>query len=351
MTTKRLTEYADCAGCASKLGPAELDAVMHGLPFAHVDDRVLVDFRTADDAGVYRWSADSALVQTVDFFTPMVDDPYVFGQIAAANALSDIYAMGGTPRTALAIASLPKPPDGPDADVVRDIFRGGSDMLRRAGVALLGGHTVTDPEVKFGYSVTGEVHPDRIWRNSEARIGDVLVLTKPLGTGIIVRATKFGRSTDAQLTSAVSSMLKLNDVAMSQASSLAVGAIGACTDITGFGLAGHATEIALASGVTMVVDADSLPTLPGAIELAVQNLPCGGRSNQRHYDRLKAESSVPPELFLVACDPQTSGGLLFTLRADAADDFVATLRADGVLAARVGTVEGPADDGTLVRLR
>jgi len=349
--TKRLTEYADCAGCASKLGPAELDAVMHGLPFAHVDDRVLVDFRTADDAGVYRWSAHSALVQTVDFFTPMVDDPYVFGQIAAANALSDIWAMGGTPRTALAIASLPKPPEGPDPDVVREIFRGGSDMLRQAGVALLGGHTVTDPEVKFGYSVTGEVHPDLIWKNSGARVGDALVLTKPLGTGIIVRATKFGRSTETQLSAAIESMLRLNNTAMEIASGLPGGTIGACTDITGFGLAGHSTEIALASDVTMVIDADSLPVLPGAVELAVQNLPCGGRSNQRHYDRLKADPEVRHELFLVACDPQTSGGLLFSLNADAADGFVAALSVAGIPAALVGVVERRAADGHLVRLR
>ncbi len=349
MDAKRLTEYADCAGCASKLGPAELDAVMAGLPFAHHDDRVLVDFRTADDAGVYRWSDDSALVQTLDFFTPMVDDPYVFGQVAAANALSDVYAMGGLPRTALAIATLPK--DGPPAEVIREIFRGGSDKLREAGVALLGGHTVTDPEVKFGYSVTGEVHPDRVWKNSGARVGDVLVLTKPLGTGIIVRATKFGRSTEQQLSAAVESMVRLNAVAADVARQVPVGQIGACTDITGFGLAGHATEISLASGNTLEFDVDSLPVLTGAVDLAVQNLPCGGRSNQRHYDRLKVEPGVRHELFLLCCDPQTSGGLLFTIAPDAADGFIAAQRAAGVPATRVGEVVPRSDDGGLVRLR
>jgi selenide,water dikinase len=349
MEAKRLTEYADCAGCASKLGPAELDAVMHGLPAAHVDDRVLVDFSTADDAGVYRWSDTSALVQTVDFFTPMVDDPYLFGQIAAANAMSDVWAMGGLPKTALAIAAFPK--DGPAPEVVREIFRGGSDKLREASVALLGGHTVTDPEVKFGYSVTGDVHPDRIWKNAGAQVGDRLVLTKPLGTGIIVRATKFGRSTAVQLAGAVQSMLVLNRTAADVARSQPTGCIHGCTDITGFGLAGHATEIALASNVTLTFDSESLPILPGAMELAVQNLPCGGRSNQRHYDRLMVEPGVRPELFLICCDPQTSGGLLFSVPADRAEAFVAAERAAGVPATIIGEVEPRSASGALVRLR
>lgn len=344
----RLTEYADCAGCASKLGPGELDAVLGGLPDAHLDDRVLVDFRTSDDAGVYRWTDTTALVQTVDFFTPMVDDPYVFGQVAAANAISDVYAMGGIPRTALAIALFPKA--GPTPDEIRAVFKGGSDKLREAGVALLGGHTVTDPEIKFGYAVTGEVDPGRVWTNAGASPGDVLVLTKPLGTGIIVRATKFGRSTNEQLSEALRCMVTLNEKAAKVASGLPNGVIRACTDVTGFGLAGHSTEIALASGVTLTFDADALPTLPGALELAVENLPCGGRSNQRHYDRLKAEPGVAPEVFLVCCDPQTSGGLLFAVSPDAASDFVTAQRAAGVAATRVGQVETRAGDGTLVRL-
>lgn len=348
MDEKRLTEYADCAGCASKLGPAELDAVMAGLPSSQIDDRVLVDFRTADDAGVYRWSETSALVQTVDFFTPIVDDPYLFGQIAAVNALSDVYAMGGVPRTALAIAAFPK--DGPSPETIREIFRGGSDKLREAGVALLGGHTVTDPEVKFGYAVTGEVHPERVWTNAGARIGDVLVLTKPLGTGIIVRATKFGRSTDIQLSAAISSMTMLNRTAADVAKAQPASVIGACTDITGFGLAGHSTEIALASNTTLAFNADSLPLLPDVIELAPKNLPCGGRSNQRHYERLVIEPGVRPELFLIACDPQTAGGLLFSIAPEAADAFVAAQRAAGVAATRVGAVEPRSPSGALVRM-
>src|SRR5579862_1224602 len=242
---KPLTDYADCAGCASKFAAAELEAILGDLP-APADDRVLVDFRTADDAGVYLWSDGSALVQTVDFFTPIVDDPYTFGWIAAANALSDVYAMGGTPRTALAVAAFPK--DGPPADVIRTIFRGGSDALGQAHVALLGGHTVTDPEIKFGYAITGEVAPDRLLTNAKARPGDDLILTKPLGTGIIVRARRFERASDEELDAAVEVMKWLNGPAIEVAKAMPQGLIHACTDVTGFGLAGHASEVAAASG-------------------------------------------------------------------------------------------------------
>jgi selenide,water dikinase len=346
---KKLTDYADCAGCASKFQAAELDAILEGLPHAHLDDRVLVDFRTADDAGVYRWSDTSALVQTVDFFTPIVDDPYLFGQIAAANALSDVYAMGGEPRTALAIAALPK--DGPAPEVVREIFRGGSDKLREAGVALLGGHTVTDPEVKFGYSVTGHVDPGRVFTNAGAQAGDVLILTKPIGTGVVVRATKFGRSTEAQLNSAVASMITLNDTAARIATELPDGSVRACTDITGFGLFGHATEIARASGAALIFDAANIPTLPGAKELAAQNLPCGGRSNLRHFKQIEIGPDVAPELTLLSMDPQTSGGLLFSIDPAEAPKFHDQLRAAGVPAAIVGRVIARGADETLVSLR
>ena len=278
--SKRLTEYADCAGCASKLDASLLDQLTIDLP-RQDDPNILVDFRTADDAGVYRWPGGPALVQTVDFFTPIVDDPYDFGQIAAANALSDVYAMGGLPRTALAITALPK--DGPPADVVREIFRGGADLLRQAGVALLGGHTVTDPEIKFGYSITGEVDPDRVLTNAGARPGDALVLTKPLGTGIIVRARKYGHGTEEQFEAAVASMKQLNEAAALLVRSLPPGLVSACTDVTGFGLAGHATEMARASGVRLQLRAADLPVLPGALELSREFLPCGGRANLRAF--------------------------------------------------------------------
>ncbi len=345
---KKLTDYADCAGCASKLQAVDLERIMEDLQPAHVDDRILVDFRTADDAGVYRWSADSALVQTVDFFTPIVDDPYLYGQIAAANALSDVYAMGGEPRTALAIAALPK--EGPPPEVIREIFRGGSDKLREAGVVLLGGHTVTDPEIKFGYSVTGHIHPDRVWTNACARAGDILVLTKALGTGVVVRATKFGFSTEVQWESAVASMVTLNHTAARIAAGLRAGSISACTDITGFGLIGHATEVAQASGTTLAFTAGTLPLLSGAAELAAANLPCGGRSNLVHFRRVTVGPDVPPEVALLCMDPQTSGGLLFSLAPDAAVGLMDQLTAAGVRAATVGRVEPRGADDVLVRL-
>lgn len=345
---KRLTEYADCAGCASKLDAGLLAELTTGLP--HSDDpNVLVDFRTSDDAGVYRWGSGSALVQTVDFFTPIVDDPYDFGQIAAANALSDVYAMGGQPRTALAITALPK--SGPSAETIRAVFRGGADQLREAGVALLGGHTVTDPEIKFGYSITGEVDPDRILTNASARVGDTLVLTKPLGTGIIVRAHRFGHGSAEFLQAAVASMKKLNDKAAEVARSLGPGDVSACTDVTGFGLAGHASEMAAASGVTLEISARDLPTLPGVLPLAQEFLPCGGRANLKFYTGFSVAPSVSPEWGLICQDPQTSGGLLLAVRPDLVSELTSVLASSGVQAAVIGRVAGPhVGDSPLVRL-
>ena len=346
--SKRLTEYADCAGCASKLDAVLLEQLTLDLPHSP-DPRVLVDFRTADDAGVYRWDGGPALVQTVDFFTPIVDDPYDFGQIAAANALSDVYAMGGLPRTALAITALPK--NGPPAEVIREVFRGGGDALRRAGVALLGGHTVTDPEIKFGYSVTGEVDPDRILTNAAARVGDHLVLTKPLGTGIIVRARKYGQGNDMQLSAAVASMKKMNDEAAVAMRALPKGTVSACTDVTGFGLAGHGIEIARASGVMLTIEAAALPVLPGALDLAREFLPCGGRSNLKFFTGFQAEASVPVERQLACLDPQTSGGLLIAIEPAAASVFVRGLADRGVDAAVIGRVDpAPEDGASRVRL-
>src|SRR5687768_6899668 len=208
------------------------------MPVRH-DDRVLVDYRTADDAGVYKLDETRALVQTVDFFTPIVDDPFVYGQIAAANALSDVYAMGGRPLTALAIAGFPK---DAEREILSSIFAGGLDVLNRARVALLGGHTVQDQEIKFGYAVTGEVHPAQVFANAGARPGDVLILTKPLGTGIIATALKFGRAPAATVAAAIASMTTLNREAAEVLRNLPSGSVHACTDITGFGLIGHAFE-------------------------------------------------------------------------------------------------------------
>ena len=302
------------------------------------DDRVLVDFRTADDAGVYRWDGGPALVQTVDFFTPIVDDPYAYGQIAAANALSDVYAMGGEPRTALAIAALPK--DGPGADVYRRIFQGGFEKLREAGVALLGGHTVSDEEIKFGYAVTGAIDEARILTTATARVGDRLILTKPLGTGILATAGKFQRASETQLATAIASMVRLNRDAARAAAALPHGAVSACTDITGFGLVGHGSSLAAASRVTLVFDAASLPILDGALDLAMGNLPGGGRTNEAHFGAgVSIAAGVAEPLRRVAFDPQTSGGLLLAVSPDAEPALLDGLRAAGIQPARVGVVE------------
>lgn len=272
------------------------------------DNRVLVDYRTSDDGGVYRLDGERALVQTVDFFTPIVDDPYVYGQIAAANALSDVYAMGGRPLTALAIAGFPKEVE---QAVIKAIFSGGVDMLQRAGVALLGGHTVQDPEIKFGYAITGHVHPERMWTNAGAQPGDELLLTKPLGTGVVATAIKFDRAPEALVRQAVASMLTLNRAAAETLQTLEAGVVHACTDVTGFGLAGHASEMAAASGVTIEIDAARVPLLDGVLAIASQNMPGGSRTNASYFGAgVRFGAELPLDLVQLLHDPQTSGGLL-----------------------------------------
>jgi selenide, water dikinase len=299
-------------------------------PFVHPD--LLVGTETSDDAGVFRLRPDLAIVNTVDFFTPIVDDPYVFGQIAAANALSDVYAMGGDPITALNIVGFPK--DRLDLDVLGEIIKGGAERVRRAGAVLIGGHTILDPELKYGMAVTGIVHPARILRNVGAKAGDVLVLTKPLGTGIVTTALKRRKVPRAELGAAVRSMVALNDKASRVARKFPV---HACSDVSGFGLLGHATEMAMGSGVSLVFDAATLPLLPGAVRMAGEGLLTGGCKRNRSYlsDKVVVSRSVGVGLEEVAFDPQTSGGLLLALPAKAADRLVRTLRAAGVGAATI----------------
>jgi selenide,water dikinase len=302
----------------------------------HHDDRVLVDYRTSDDAGVYRWEGNRALVQTVDFFTPIVDDPFAYGQIAAANALSDVYAMGGRPLTALAIAAFPK---DAEPDVLREIFAGGLAKLREAGVALLGGHTVQDSEIKFGYAVTGEVEADRVLANAGAAPGDALVLTKALGTGIIATALKFGRAPQPAIDAAIRSMLTLNAAASQALTSLPPGAVHACTDITGFGLIGHASEMAAASNCTLEIDAPRVPLLEGARELVRGNIPGGGRTNVQHFGAgVTVGDGVDFEVVQLLHDPQTSGGLLASVAPGHLAAALSALRTAGVPAEVIGRV-------------
>jgi selenide,water dikinase len=320
--------------------------VLGDLPVS-TDRRVLIDFRTSDDAGVYRIDETRALVQTVDFFTPIVDDPIAYGRIAAANALSDVYAMGGRPLTALAIAAFPK--DG-DRSVLSAIFHGGLQALQEAGAALLGGHTVQDQEIKFGYAVTGEVDPARVWSNAGARDGDVLILTKPVGTGVIATAIKFGRASDAAAASAIASMSRLNRAAAEALLRLPAGAVHACTDVTGFGLIGHATEMADGSGVTLAIDVDAVSILEGALDLVDANTPGGGRTNLQYFGgRVSVGPGLDARRVQLLYDPQTSGGLLAAVAPADAGAAVQALAESGVSAQVIGAVEAP--QAVAVRLR
>jgi selenide, water dikinase len=282
---------------------------------------VLVDQRTRDDAGVFRLDAKTALVQTVDFFTPVVDDPLAYGAIAAANAVSDVYAMGGRPLTALSIAAFPEA-DFP-LEWAQQIVRGGAEALARAGCALLGGHSVRDPELKFGYAVTGIVDPERMLTNAGGRTGQVLVLTKPLGTGVIATALKAGKAPEAVVEAATASMLKLNREACEAA--LAHG-VTAATDVTGFGLAGHAAAIARESRLTLEFDWAALPLLPGAQDLAERFQARGLEANRREFEpQVEYGGRTENARKALAYDPQTSGGLLLLVPEPEVDGLVAML--------------------------
>lgn len=267
------------------------------------DGNVLVGFETSDDAGVYRLSPECALVQTVDFFTPIVDDPTTYGAIAAANALSDVYAMGGRPMTALSVLCYP---DKGDLDDLEAILRGGAEKMIEAGCAVVGGHSVKDDEIKFGYAVTGTVHPEKVWTNAGARPGDHLLLTKPLGTGVISTALKRGIAKQEHVDAAVESMLRLNRWE---------GEAHGCTDVTGFGLMGHGREMALASGVTLEFDASAIEFLPGALDYAAAGAIPGGLKNNREFASCNVAfvEALPPEVENLLYDPQTSGGLLLAV--------------------------------------
>jgi len=273
------------------------------------NDNVLIGFDTADDAGVYQLTAELALVQTVDFFTPIVDDPFTYGAIAAANALSDVYAMGGRPISALSILAYPAKGDLEDLE---EILKGGAGKMREADCAILGGHSVADDEIKFGYAVTGTVHPRRVKANAGAMPGDALVFTKRLGTGVISTALKRGIARDADVEASIASMLTLNRKACEAMLALEV---HGCTDITGFGLIGHAREMAVASGATLEIAADQLRFLPGALDYARLGAIPGGLKNNQEFTSCAVEAArdLPAEVEQLLYDPQTSGGLLISL--------------------------------------
>ena len=333
----RLMQMVESAGCASKIDQATLGRVLADLP-ALDDPRVLVGVAAGDDAGVYQMDDGRALVQTVDVFCPSVDDPYLFGQVAAANSLSDVYAMGGQPLTALSILGFPvrTAPDG----VMRDILRGGIDKMAEAGVPVIGGHSIKDAEIKAGFAVTGLVDPSRMMTNAGARPGDALVLTKPLGTGIIAFADQIGRAPPDALEAAARSMTTLNRAASEL---MVLFGAHACTDITGFGLMGHLAAMARASGVDVEIAWDDLPLLPGVLECVGQGILPGGIERNRESSGASATlgKGVDPLALEVCLDPQTSGGLLVVLPEARAAEFVERLHEAGVAdAAVVGRVRG-----------
>jgi len=321
-----LTELVENAGCASKISQADLKAALSGLPQIR-DPRVLVGAASYDDAGVYRLDARSALVQTVDVFTPNVDDPYLFGQVAAANSVSDIYAMGGRPITALSIIGFPIETLSPA--VMNRILRGGLDKMREAGVAVIGGHSIKDAEVKFGFAVTGLIHPDRIVTNDRARPGDILVLTKPLGTGIVSFARQLGRASAEAMAAVSRSMAALNKAA---AEVMTGAGVVTATDVTGFGLAGHLIEMAVQSGVTAEVEADAIPVFPEVLDYIRQGIASGALERNREYAAafIEVGRDVGEELESLLYDPQTSGGLLISVPEKKAARLLRELREAGV---------------------
>jgi selenide,water dikinase len=324
-----------------------LDSVLRRLP-RPTDPNVLVGFDTNDDAGVYLLSPEMALVQTVDFFTPIVDDPHTFGQIAAANALSDVYAMGGKPVSALSIVGFP---DKGTPEILEQIIRGGLSKMVEAKCSVIGGHSIRNDDIQFGYAVSGIIHPHRVWRNVGARAGDVLLLTKAIGTGVLSTALKKDRAAPASMQAAIASMAELNRAAseallelQDQAGTAA--SIHAVTDVTGFGLLGHAREMALGNPergietVSLEIDHSAVGYLPGAVDAAREGFLPGGLKNNRDFigDCVAFGSNVPPEYRDLLFDPQTSGGLLIAISPESADAAISVLESHRVDAGRIGEV-------------
>jgi len=300
------------------------------------DENVLVGFETADDAGVYLLGPESAVVQTIDFFTPIVDDPATYGRIAAANSLSDVYAMGGRPIFALSVVGFPS--GTVETEVLRQIVHGGAEMMCEASVPVIGGHSIQDPEIKFGYAVTGLVHPRRIWTNRGAKPDDYLYLTKPLGIGIITTGVKYGKTPPEVLDAAVATMLELNGGVVQ---ALAGREVHAATDVTGYGLVGHACELAQSSGVTLVFRPSEIPVLDGVMELARKGmLPGAIMTNQAYAGSGVRWEGVDEQQRQIFLDPQTSGGLLLSLPSEAAEVLERTLEGKAIRIGRVEAREG-----------
>ncbi len=334
----RLTEMTDCGGCAAKLGADLLGEALAGLGTGlgtAADPALIAGLEPPDDAAVYRISDDLAIIGTLDFFPPLVDDPVAYGEIAAANALSDVFAMGGRVLFALSIAAFPE--EFPKAALAA-VFEAAAAKVREAGGVLAGGHTIRDEEPKYGLAVIGVAHPDRLFRKGGAHPGDALILTKRLGTGLLVSGRRSGQTSDAHLDAAITQMRSLNRAA---AEVLARFSVRGATDVTGFGLLGHGLEMARASGARLLFEAAALPALGGALDLARAGVETGGAGHNRRFTApvLAVGDGVAPELVALAHDPQTSGGLLAAIPAADAAAVIAALAAAGVESWRVGTVE------------
>lgn len=327
----KLTSLSSCAGCAAKLGPKDLAELLSQL--APVEDpRLLVGTKTGDDAAVYQLDEERALVQTVDFFTPIVDDPYTYGQIAATNALSDVYAMGGIPLTALNIVGIPE--EKVTTDVALEILKGGADKVKEAGALLVGGHSIRAQEPIYGLSVTGVIHPTKVLANATAKEGDILILTKPLGTGIITTAIKKEKASPRQVEEAVQSMTTLNKAGHLLSEK---GFVNGMTDVTGFGLLGHLHGMAKASGLTAEIDFEEVSLMEGVLDLIqIGCVPGGTKSN---YDFAKGfvkwEDSFKEDEKLILADAQTSGGLLLSVSEDKSDEVLKLLGEERTLASAV----------------
>ena len=308
---------------------------MSELPKQPFDENLIVGFETADDAGVYRLRDDLAIVQTLDFFTPIVDEPYDFGRIAALNSINDVWAMAGSPITAMAITCFPK--KGVDPTILRDIMRGGLETLNQQGVTLIGGHSVDNQQIMFGYSVTGVIDPRKIATNSGARAGDAIILTKPLGTGVISTGIKFGKANEAVVAGSVKTMLTPGKFA---AEAMRNFEVRGATDVTGFALVGHAWEMACASKVTIEIDSPSVPILEGAIDLAKQGLLTSADKTNRDYvgDDIQISPNVSKEMQHLLFDPQTAGGMLIAIPSVRSDELLTALRMNYPKAAVIGKV-------------
>ena len=332
---KTLTQMTTSGGWAAKIGPEVLASVLSKLPKNKKDENLLVGLETSDDAAVYKLSEDQALIQTLDFFTPMIDDPYTFGQIAAANSLSDVYAMGGKPIVAMNIVCFPS---CHDMDVLAEILKGGSDKVKESGAILVGGHTVDDKEPKYGLSVSGIVHPDKVLSNATAQVGDKLILTKSIGVGILNTAMKEGLVSDEISNKVIENMVELNKNAAECFDKIKVNSV---TDITGFGLLGHVLEMAKASNVSIELESSNIPILEGAIDMASMGIiPAGMYRNKDYISKDVLLKNIEESLEDILYDPQTSGGLLISVKEELAEELIDIMKKNNVKdVSIIGTVK------------